>query len=109
MRVREPLVMAQVEIGLGAVVGDEDFAVLKRRHRSRIDVEVRVELDQRHLHPAGFEQRADRRCGQAFAEARNYATGYEDVFRHVSYLHYEVGTASGSDRINLFPTSMLTR
>src|SRR4051794_18684290 len=83
MRVREALVMAEVEIGLGAVIGDEHFAVLERRHRSGIDVEVRVELDQRHLHPAGFEQRADRRCGQTFAEARNYATGNEDVFGHL--------------------------
>ena len=55
----EPFVMPEVEIGFGAVVGDKDFAVLERRHRAGIDVEVRVELDQRHVQPAGFEQRAD--------------------------------------------------
>ena len=37
--------MAQVEVGLGAVVGDVDLAVLERAHRARVDVDVRVELD----------------------------------------------------------------
>src|SRR5262249_58019128 len=31
----EPLVVAEVEVGLGAVVGDEHFAVLERAHRAR--------------------------------------------------------------------------
>ena len=42
--VDEALVVAEVEVGLGAVVGDEHLAVLVRRHRARIDVDVRVEL-----------------------------------------------------------------
>ena len=33
--VDEPLVVAEVEVGLGAVVGDEHLAVLERRHRAR--------------------------------------------------------------------------
>ena len=33
--VREALVVAEVEIGLSAVFGDEHFAVLKRTHRAR--------------------------------------------------------------------------
>ena len=40
----EALVMAEIEIGLGAVVGDEHLAVLIRAHRARIDVEIGVEL-----------------------------------------------------------------
>ena len=82
VRVREAFVMPEVEIGFGAVVGDEDFAVLERRHRARIDVEVRIELDQRHVQPARFEQAADRRRRQAFAQTGNHATRYENVFRH---------------------------
>ena len=42
--VDEALVVAEVEIGLGAVVGDEDLAVLVRVHRPGVDVDVRVEL-----------------------------------------------------------------
>ena len=34
-RVGEPLVVAEVEVGLGAVVGDVDLAVLVRAHRAR--------------------------------------------------------------------------
>ena len=40
--VDEPLVVAQVEVGLRAVRGDEDLAVLVRGHGPRIDVEVGV-------------------------------------------------------------------
>ena len=36
--VGEALVVAEVEIGFGAVVGDENLAVLEGRHGSRIDV-----------------------------------------------------------------------
>ena len=43
----EALVVAEVEVRLGAVVGDEHLAVLERRHRARIDVDVRIELHHR--------------------------------------------------------------
>ena len=59
-RVREALVVAQVEIGLGAVVGDEDFAVLERAHGAGIDVQIRIEFLKRT--PAGRGFRADSRC-----------------------------------------------
>ena len=45
----EPLVVAQVEVGLGAVMGDEHLAVLERAHGARIDVDVRVQLEHRDL------------------------------------------------------------
>jgi len=45
LHVDEALVMAEVEIGLGTVLGDEHLAVLERAHRSRIDVDVRIELE----------------------------------------------------------------
>ena len=53
----EALVVAEVEVGLGAVVGDEDLAVLVRAHRARIDVDVRVELHVRDPQAARLEQR----------------------------------------------------
>ena len=58
----EALVMAEVEIGLGAVVGDENLAVLVRRHGARIDVEIGVELAQADLVATRLQQRAER-CG----------------------------------------------
>ena len=39
---REALVMAQIQIGLGTVIGDVDFAVLGGAHGSRINIQVRV-------------------------------------------------------------------
>ena len=41
----EALVVAQVEVGLGAVVGDEHLTVLERAHGARIDVDIRVQLE----------------------------------------------------------------
>jgi CTP synthase (UTP-ammonia lyase) len=39
-----PHVTNAIKVGLGAVVGDEHLAVLRRAHRARIDVEIGVEL-----------------------------------------------------------------
>ncbi len=58
-RMGEPLVVAQVEVGFGAVVGHKHFAVLKRRHGSRINVEVGIELHQVHAQAAALKQAAD--------------------------------------------------
>jgi hypothetical protein len=55
----EALVMAQVEVGFGAVFGDEDLAVLERAHRARIDVDVGIELEVGDLDAAGFEDRPE--------------------------------------------------
>src|ERR1041385_2860326 len=74
--------MPQVEIRFRAVVGDEHFAVLERRHRARIDVDVRIEFDQCDAQSAALEQTADRRGREAFAETRNHTASDEDVFRH---------------------------
>ncbi len=64
----EPLVVAEVEIGLRAVVGDEHLAVLVGAHRPRIDVQIRVELPQPHFVAARLKKRAERRRCDAFAE-----------------------------------------
>jgi len=56
----EPFVVSQVEVGLRTVVGDEDLAVLERAHRSRVDVDVRIEFLQRAREAAPFENARDR-------------------------------------------------
>ena len=66
-RMREALVVAQVEVGFRAVVGHKDLAVLERRHGSRVDVEVGVELHQVHAQAAALEQAADRCRGKTLA------------------------------------------
>jgi hypothetical protein len=75
----EALVVAEVEIGLGAVIGDVDLAVLERVHGPGIDVEVRVELLD--LDPVAHvdEQPPERRRGDALAERADHPAGDEDV------------------------------
>ena len=55
-RLDEALVVAEVEVGFGSVLGDEDLAVLKRAHGARIDVDVGVHLGHRDRQAAGFQQ-----------------------------------------------------
>ena len=81
-RAGEALVMAEVEVGLRAVVGDEHLAVLVGRHRARIDVEVGVELAQAHVVAARLQERAERRGSETLAERGDHAAGDEDVPRH---------------------------
>ena len=88
----EPFVMAEVEIGLGAVVGDEDLAVLERRHRAWVDIDVGIELLQGDREPTRLEQRTDGGRGDALAKTGNNAAGDEDEFRtHCNGLRIENG------------------
>ena len=64
----EALVMAEVEIGLRAVVGHEDLAVLIGAHRPRIDVEIGVELPQADFVAACLQQRAESGGCETLAE-----------------------------------------
>ena len=80
--VGEALVVAEVEVGLGAVVGHEHFAVLERRHRAGIDVDVRIELEIGDADAAGGEDRGEGGGGDALAEGGNHAAGHEDELGH---------------------------
>jgi len=66
--VRVALVVAEVEVGLRAVLGDEDLAVLVGRHRAGIDVDVGVELLEADGEALRDQQTADRGGGDPLAE-----------------------------------------
>jgi hypothetical protein len=66
--VGEAFVVAEIEIGFGAIVGDENFAVLKGRHGARIDVEIRIELHQVNFEAMAFQQAANRGRRQSLAQ-----------------------------------------
>jgi hypothetical protein len=68
VRIEEAFVVPDVEVGLGAVVGDEDLAVLERVHGAGVDVEVRIELLHRDPQTPGLEQATETRRGQPLAE-----------------------------------------
>ena len=52
--------MAEIEVGLGAVFGNENLAVLIRVHRAGVDVDVGIELLDRNADAARFEQPSER-------------------------------------------------
>ncbi len=52
------LIMAKIQVGLGAVSGDEYLAMLKWTHGSRIDIDVGIQLDHADLEAAGLENGA---------------------------------------------------
>ena len=80
-------VVSQVEIGLCPVVGDKDLSVLVRAHRPRVDVDVRVHLEQGDLQPTALHKRPDRSRGQALAQGGYYPTGHKDEFGlHASHV-----------------------
>ena len=83
-RAHEALVVAQVEIGLGAVRGDEYLAVLEGTHRARIHVDVGIELHHADLEAARLEDRAERGRRDALAEGRDHAAGDENESSHES-------------------------
>ncbi len=65
--VDEALVVPKVEVGLGAVVRDEDLTVLVGAHRAGVDVEVGVELLEGDTQAPGLQDVPDRGRGDAFA------------------------------------------
>src|SRR5262249_42910620 len=65
--VEEALVVADVEIGLGAVLGDEHLTVLEWAHRAWVDIDVRVELLDVDLQATCLQQPTERRGGDPFA------------------------------------------
>ena len=55
----ETFVVAEIEVGFGAIIQDIDLAVLVRRHRARVDIEVGVELLEHDLEAAAFQKRSE--------------------------------------------------
>ena len=78
----EALVVAQVKVGLGAIVGHENLAVLERAHGARIHVEVGIEFLQADPQTAALQQAADGGGADPLTKGRNHATGHENVFSH---------------------------
>ncbi len=76
--VREPLVVAEVQVRLRAILGDEHLAVLEGAHRPRIDVDVGVELLQLDAEAAADQQPPDRGRGDPLAQRGDDSAGDED-------------------------------
>ena len=77
---QETLVMAQIKVGLGPVVGHVAFPVFVGIERSRIYIDVRVKFLDCDAKPAGLQKLCQRGCNYAFSQRRNHAAGDENVF-----------------------------
>ena len=66
--IEETLVMADVEIGLGAVLGDIHLTMLEGVHGSRINVDVGVELLLQNAQATAAKEPSERRSGQTFTK-----------------------------------------
>src|SRR5712692_2914186 len=79
----ETLVVAQIEVGLGAVLGDEHLSVLERAHRAGIDVDVRVELEEGDFDAARFEDRGEGGGGYPLPQRGNHTARHEHILCHL--------------------------
>ena len=61
-------VLAEIEIGLCAVVGDEHLAMLIRAHRARIDVQIGIELANPDAEPTRLQERGETRRHETLAK-----------------------------------------
>ena len=82
-------VVAEIEVGFGAIVEHVDLAVLVRAHGTWIDVEVGVEFLDTDLQSPAFQEGAERGSGEAFAEGGDNPSGDENI------LHEKIGRAGG--------------
>jgi hypothetical protein len=81
--VEEALVVPDVQVRLGAVVGDEHLTVLEGVHGARIDVQIRVQLLHRDAQPSRLEQRAEAGGGESLAERGGHTPRDEEMLgRH---------------------------
>ena len=82
----EALVVAQVQVGLGTVLGDEHLAVLEGAHGARVDVDIGIELEQGNPQASRFQHGCQGRGGNTLAQRGHHTTCDEDVTRHNSLL-----------------------
>src|SRR5205814_1421422 len=95
--VGEAFVMAEIEIGLGAVVEHVDFAVLEWIHRAGIDVQIRIEFLEDDAEAAQLEERAERSRCQAFAQGTHDSACDENVFHRRVLSRDKEASASSSE------------
>ncbi len=77
----EPLVCAEVHVGLVAVVEDEDLAVDVGVHGTGVHVDIRVALDGAHLEASDLEAFSHGAGDQPFAEAAQHPARNKNILR----------------------------
>src|SRR3989344_733891 len=87
--IQEALVIAHILIGFRPVFQYEDLAVFRRVHRTRIHVDIRIDLERCHGQAARLQDLADRRRRDAFADAAHHAAHHKNEFRPLRLFHHK--------------------
>ncbi len=93
----KPLVVAQIKVGLGAVVRHKDLSVLKWVHGARVHVNIRVELLKGNGESSTLQECPNGSRSKPFAQGRKDPAGHED----------ELGWARHKNKNPLFNCSLL--
>ena len=78
--IHEPLVVAQVQVGLGAVLGDEHLAMLVGAHGAGVHVDIGVEFLVAHPDAPLLQQPSQGCRADALAQAGHHAASHEYEF-----------------------------
>ena len=84
--VDKALVVAQVQVRLRPVLGDEDLPVLIGGHGPRVHVQVGVQFLDGNVYPSAFEHPSQRGRGHPFSQRTDHTTGDENVLGHRNVL-----------------------
>ena len=90
--INEALVVTEIEIRLRTIVSDEHLTVLIGAHRAGINIDVRIELLNRHLDAAVLEQSSERSRCNSLAEGRNHAARDEYILCHIMPPPYPISS-----------------
>ena len=72
--------MAQIQIGLGTVVGDKDLPVLVGGHGPRVHIQVGIQLLDPHPQSPLLEQPPQGGRGNPLPQPGDHTAGDEDIF-----------------------------
>jgi len=75
-------IMAQIQIGLGAIVGDKHLAMLKWAHGTRIHINIGIQFNHGDFKAARLENGAQRCRCDAFSQRGNNTAGNKYKFGH---------------------------
>ena len=76
------LVVTQIQVGFGAIVGHKHLTVLVRAHGARIHINVGIHFNQGDVEAAGFQQSGQGRGGNPLPQRRHHTAGDKDETRH---------------------------
>ena len=79
LHINKPFVMPQIQVRLPPVPGYEHLPMLIRRHRTRIHIQIRIQLHHRNRQPPAFENAPNRSNANPLADGTDHPPGNEYI------------------------------